>query len=155
MRRPSHSRLPSFRLAMSFAVVAALAWAGLAGAGHHELPRSESTPGTELYIVEPADGATVTSPVRVVFGLRGMGVAPAGTNMPGTGHHHLVIDAPLPKLDEPVPTSENYVHFGKGQTETTVELSPGKHTLQLLLGDMNHIPHKPPVYSKKITITVK
>ena len=127
----------------------------MAWAGHHELPRSESAPETELYIIEPADGATVSSPVRVVFGLRGMGVAPAGTNMPHTGHHHLVIDADLPDLDLPVPTSENYVHFGKGQTETTVELAPGKHTLQLLLGDMNHLPHKPPVVSKKITITVE
>lgn len=142
-------------LATAVAAVAGLGGAAAASADEHELPRFEAPKDAKLYIIEPKDGAKLKSPVRVVFGLRGMGVAPAGVNLPDTGHHHLVIDAPLPDADMPVPATENYVHFGKGQTETSVELAPGKHTLQLILGDMNHIPHKPPVTSKKITITVK
>lgn len=113
-----------------------------------------SAAGAEVYFISPADGATVKSPVTVQFGLRGMGVAPAGTEKANTGHHHLIIDAELPPLEENIPMDENHVHFGGGQTETTVTLAPGTHTLQLLLGDMNHIPHNPAVVSKKITITV-
>lgn len=108
-----------------------------------------------LYIIEPADGAVVSNPVRVVFGLRGMGVAPAGVQRDQTGHHHLIVDAELPDLKAPIPADEHYRHFGGGQTETTLELSPGQHTLQLLLGDFVHVPHDPPVMSKKITITVE
>ncbi|PON19673.1 rod shape-determining protein RodA [Candidatus Entotheonella serta] len=108
-----------------------------------------------VYIIEPTDGAVVSNPVKVVFGLKGMGVAPAGVERDKTGHHHLIIDAELPDLKAPIPADENYRHFGSGQTETTLELSPGQHTLQLLLGDFVHIPHDPPVMSKKITITVK
>lgn len=108
-----------------------------------------------VYIIEPTDGAVVSNPVKVVFGLKGMGVAPAGVERDKTGHHHLIIDAELPDLKAPIPADENYRHFGGGQTETTLELSPGQHTLQLLLGDFVHIPHDPPVMSKKITITVK
>ncbi len=111
-----------------------------------------------VYIISPKDGATVKSPVRVLFGLRGLGVAPAGVDKPKTGHHHLLIDTDLPKgdeLNEPLPADEHHKHFGGGQTETTVELAPGKHTLQLLMGDANHIPHNPPLASKKITITVE
>ncbi len=129
--------------------------AGLAWAAHHELPRHASPDGAEVYIISPKDGATVTSPVTVLFGLRGMGVAPAGIDMPGTGHHHLVVDGELPDLNAPFPTSDKNIHFGKGQTETTIDLPPGKHTLQLIMGDMNHVPHQPAVTSKKITITVK
>ena len=84
-----------------------------------------------------------------------MGVAPAGVNKPNTGHHHLIIDADVPALDAPIPASDNYKHFGGGQTETTIELAPGKHTLQLIMGDLMHIPHDPPVMSRRITITVK
>jgi hypothetical protein len=84
-----------------------------------------------------------------------MGVAPAGTDKANTGHHHLIIDADLPPADAPVPADAQHVHFGGGQTEVSVELSPGEHSLQLLLGDMNHVPHDPPVYSEKITVTVK
>lgn len=131
-----------------------VAVAGLAWAAHHELPRHASPEGAEVYIISPKDGDSVSSPVRVLFGLRGMGVAPAGVDMPNTGHHHLVIDTELPDVDSPFPTTPNNIHFGKGQTETTVELKPGKHTLQLILGDMNHVPHQPAVISKKITITV-
>ena len=109
----------------------------------------------ELYIVAPANGATVKSPVRVVFGLRGMGVAPAGVAHPNTGHHHLVIDAPLPAPGKPVPANEHYRHFGGGQTEAVIELAPGTHTLQLVLGDHLHVPHSPMVASQKITITVE
>lgn len=109
----------------------------------------------ELYFIAPADGAVVESPVKVVFGLRGMGVAPAGVDREGTGHHHLLIDAGLPAMDKPIPSDEHHRHFGGGQTEAMIELEPGKHTLQLVLGDKNHIPHDPPVVSKKITITVK
>ncbi|MEE4186152.1 MAG: DUF4399 domain-containing protein [Gammaproteobacteria bacterium] len=108
----------------------------------------------QVFIVSPADGAAVTSPVTVSFGIEGFSVAPAGTYDAATGHHHLIIDAPLPDLDMPVPADANHIHFGKGQTETTLELEPGEHTLQLLLGDGNHVPHEPPLYSPVITITV-
>ena len=116
---------------------------------------SPSPDGVSLYIISPADGETLSSPVTVKFGLQGMGVAPAGVEIENTGHHHLIIDAGLPALDQPVPADNQHIHFGKGQTETTVELAPGKHTLQLLLGDFTHTPHSPPVMSEKITITVK
>ena len=120
------------------------------------LPKSPSPKGARVYIISPRDGATVKSPVRVRFGLVGMGVAPAGIDLPDTGHHHLIIDLDkLPDLNMPLPASENVVHYGKGQTEAKIELSPGKHTLQLVLGDKIHLPHDPPVISKKITITVE
>lgn len=112
-------------------------------------------PGAEVYFISPKDGETVSSPVTVRFGLKGMGVAPAGTQKDATGHHHLLIDADLPPLDQPVPTDDHHKHFGAGQTETVITLPPGKHTLQLLLGDFSHIPHDPPVKSAQITIIVK
>jgi len=118
--------------------------------------RTPAPAGAAVYFISPANGAVVTSPVTVMFGLKGIGVAPAGVDNPRTGHHHLLIDvAKLPAMDSPVPTDANHKHFGGGQTETTVELAPGTHTLQLLLGDMSHIPHDPPILSEKITITVK
>lgn len=120
-----------------------------------DLPRNPSPKDVELYIISPRDGETVTSPVTVRFGLRGMGVAPAGLAMENTGHHHLLIDAPPPAFNLPIPADANHVHFGKGQTEAQVTLAPGNHTLQLLLADHLHIPHDPPVLSKPITITVK
>ncbi len=116
---------------------------------------TDSPKGAKAYIISPADGETVTSPFKVQFGLEGMGVAPAGVEQENTGHHHLIIDAPLPPLDQPIPKDDQHVHFGGGQTETTVTLPPGKHTLQLLLADFQHVPHNPPVYSEQITITVK
>jgi hypothetical protein len=117
--------------------------------------RTPSPAGAEAYIISPKNGATVHNPVRVQFGLKGMGIAPAGVKFDNTGHHHLLIDTDAPSdLSAPLPSTDKIVHFGKGQTETTLTLTPGKHTLQLLLGDMNHIPHDPPVMSKKITITV-
>src|SRR5262252_2903385 len=118
--------------------------------------RTPSPAGAEVYIISPANGAKVHSPVHVVFGLKGMGVAPAGVKFENTGHHHLLIDTDPPAdQSAPLPATDKIVHFGKGQTETTVTLPPGKHTLQLLLADHQHIPHAPPVISKKITITVK
>ena len=117
--------------------------------------KSKISPDAEVYIVTPADGSVVTSPVTVVFGLRGAGVAPAGITLENTGHHHLIIDAPLPDTNAPIPSDDNHRHFGKGQTEASIELSPGKHTLQLLLGDGLHIPHDNVVASAPITITVE
>ena len=120
-----------------------------------DLPRSPAPPEVELYIISPKDGETVASPVTVRFGLRGMGVAPAGIEMANTGHHHLLIDAGPPPLNQPIPADANHVHFGKGQTEGVVTLAAGRHTLQLLLADHLHIPHDPPVMSKPVTIIVK
>jgi Domain of unknown function (DUF4399) len=112
--------------------------------------------GPSAYIVSPADGATVHNPVTVIFGLRSpFGVAPAGVAKDKTGHHHLLIDTDLPDLAAPIPKDDKHRHFGGGQTETTIELSPGKHTLQLLLGDFAHVPHQPPVMSERITIMVE
>jgi hypothetical protein len=119
--------------------------------------RSAAPAGAEVYIISPANGSTVTGPVTVRFGLKGMGVAPAGVKFDNTGHHHLLIDTDLSqvKLDAPLPSSDKIVHFGKGQTETVVTLTPGKHTLELLFADYLHLPFDPPLHSKKITITVK
>lgn len=120
--------------------------------------RTPSPSGAEAYIISPKNGATVhADKVLVQFGLRGMGIAPAGVKFDNTGHHHLLIDTEVPSdLSKPLPASDKIVHFGKGQTETTLTtLTPGKHTLQLVLGDLNHVPFDPPVISKKITITVK
>ncbi len=118
--------------------------------------REPSPAGAEVYIVSPKDGATIKGPVTVVFGLKGMGIAPAGIRFDSTGHHHLIVDADAPvDLSKPLPADEHNLHFGKGQTETTLTLPPGKHTLQLLLGDSLHTPHEPAVVSKKITIMVE
>lgn len=133
----------------------AILGASIAGLAVAQGKRTPSPAGAEVYFIAPQDGATVSSPVTVKFGLKGMGIAPAGITFDNTGHHHLIVDADLPPLDAPVPTDAQHVHFGKGQTETTLELKPGKHTLQLLLGDFAHTPHDPVVASKKITITVK
>src|ERR1700676_329860 len=111
--------------------------------------------GAAVYIIKPASGAKVKSPVTVVFGLTGMGIAPAGVKFDNTGHHHLLIDTELPSdLTQPLPVSDNIRHFGKGQTEVRLDLPPGKHTLQLLFADFTHTPFMPNVASKKITITV-
>jgi hypothetical protein len=117
--------------------------------------RTPSPAGAEVYIIAPKDGAKVHAPVLVQFGLKGMGIAPAGVKFDNTGHHHLLIDTDPPAdLSAPLPATDKIVHFGKGQTETTLNLAPGKHTLQLLLADQSHIPHNPPVLSRKISITV-
>lgn len=138
-------------------MIAALALAGPLALGSLALAqeRTPSPPGAEVYIISPRNGATVHNPVRVQFGLKGMGVAPAGVKFDNTGHHHLLVDTDAPvDMSAPLPATDKIVHFGKGQTETTLTLKPGKHTLQLLLADMNHVPHQPPVISQKITITV-
>ena len=120
------------------------------------LTRKAAPAGAMAYIVDPADGATVANPVRVVFGLKGIGVAPAGTDRPDAGHHHLLIDAGLPTdLGVPIPNDDTHKHFGGGQTETTLTLAPGKHTLQLLLGDHLHVPFDPPIASSVVTIDVQ
>ncbi|MEO0326867.1 MAG: DUF4399 domain-containing protein [Myxococcota bacterium] len=120
------------------------------------LTRSPAPEGARVFFASPADGATVTSPVALSFGIEGMDVAPAGTPHEHGGHHHLVIDSELPATDAPIPADqpERYKHFGDGSTETSLELAPGEHTLQLILGDHSHIPHDPPVTSEAITITV-
>jgi hypothetical protein len=119
------------------------------------LPRTAAPAGAEVYIQAPADGAEVRSPFVVRFGLRGMGVAPAAINVANTGHHHLLIDVDtLPPDGLPLPATDNIRHFGAGQTEVELSLPPGRHTLQLVLGDHLHIPHEPPVRSPKITIIV-
>ena len=118
--------------------------------------RTPAPAGAEVYIISPKNGAVVHNPVLVQFGLKGMGIAPAGVKSDNTGHHHLLIDTDAPAdQSAPLPASDKIVHFGKGQTETSINLSAGQHTLQLLFADLNHIPHSPPVLSKKITITVK
>jgi hypothetical protein len=110
-----------------------------------------------LYIGYPNNNQTLPAgkPIKVWFGLRNMGVAPKDVKFPNTGHHHLLIDTDLPPLDKEIPNDRNHLHFGAGETETTIELPPGKHTLQLLMGDEKHMPTNPPIYSKKITIYVR
>jgi len=119
------------------------------------LAETARPPNAFVYIISPRDGDTVTSPFRVQFGLSGMGVAPAGVDSPSTGHHHLLIDV-IEALDpnEPIPQDKKHLHFGAGQTEGLIELPPGKHTLQLVLGDWSHHLFSPPVISDVITVNV-
>ena len=139
-----------FQLAIRSLLIAGL----LTAAGAHAAGRTSAPEGAKVYIVSPKDGDTVAQTFTVHFGLSGMGVAPAGVDRPATGHHHLLVDMDeLPPLDQPM--SADIKHFGGGQTEAELTLPPGKHTLQLLLGDMNHVPHDPPVLSDKITIIVE
>lgn len=133
-------------LPLLFSAVATLALAG-------PTPAPEDA---ELYFVALEDGATVSSPVTVAFGLSGMGVAPVGVEHPNTGHHHLLLNVDeLPDMDMPIPADDRHIHFGGGQTEVQLDLEPGTHTLQLLLGDHYHIPHNPPVMSERISIVVE
>ncbi|MFS1526170.1 DUF4399 domain-containing protein [Microbulbifer sp. 2304DJ12-6] len=112
--------------------------------------------GARLYIISPKDGEKVSQTFTVRFGLSGMGVAPAGVNLENTGHHHLLIDVDnLPDLSKPLPANKNIIHYGGGQTETEITLPPGKHTLQLVLGNYLHIPHQNPLMSKKIRVEVE
>jgi hypothetical protein len=136
---------------MILACTAAFVHAGGALAGHSAAPEN-----AQVYFIWPSDGAVINGgKCWVRMGLRNMGVAPKGTDIANTGHHHLLIDTGLPNMDEPVPNDRNHLHFGAGETETRIELPPGRHTLQLLLGDKDHVPHQPPVYSKQITVTVR
>lgn len=113
-----------------------------------------SPPGAEVYFAEIKDGDRIPSKVTIRFGLREMGVAPAGTDRASSGHHHLLIDTELPPLDQPIPNDFNHLHFGSGQTEAEITLKPGPHTLQLLFADKDHVPHNPPVMSARINVTV-
>jgi hypothetical protein len=136
-------------------LVAVLAAAAV-GAAAAQLPKTKSAEGTKVTIEAPANGATVSSPFTVKFGLKGMGVAPAGINHPNTGHHHLLIDMEkLPDFAAALPATDNIRHFGGGQTEVDLTLPPGRHTLQLVFADYLHIPHDRPIVSEKITVTVK
>jgi len=116
---------------------------------------SKGAPAAAVYFITPKNDDIVSGEVVVKFGLQNFGVSPAGLNVNGTGHHHLIIDADLPNLTQPIQADKNHVHFGKGQTEVKLELEPGSHTLQLLLGDYRHVPHNPPIFSNKITIFVQ
>ncbi|EDY80816.1 hypothetical protein VDG1235_433 [Verrucomicrobiia bacterium DG1235] len=141
------------RIKTAFLFVLAFSFACAASAA---LPRTPSPEGAKVYIISPADGETVGKTFTVQFGLKGMGVAPAGIELPNTGHHHLLINAKsLPDEGVPMPMSESLKHFGKGQTEVDLTLEPGTHTLQLVLGDYLHIPHQPVVASEQITVVVK
>ena len=134
-----------------FAIAALIVAATVAGAQERSAPAS----GAEVYIISPKDGATVKGPVVVLFGLKGMGIAPAGVKFDNTGHHHLLVDMDVPSdLNVPMPATDTLLHFGKGQTQTTLTLKPGKHMLQLVFADLNHMAFNPPLVSKKITITV-
>lgn len=134
-----------------FAVMTAVVLAGAPAFA----ARSTSPPNAEEYIIWPPDGAVIHGgKFWLRMGLHNMGICPKGTDHPNCGHHHLLIDTDLPSFDEPIPSDRNHLHFGAGETEARIELPPGKHTLQLLLGDKDHRPYDPPVYSKKITVTV-
>lgn len=138
----------------------ALALAGLTGAAMAAdvptLPTTAAVADAEVYIISPVNGATVKPDVTVRFGLKGMGVAPAGVAKEHTGHHHLLVDViELPAAGQPIPADANHLHFGGGQTETTLQLKPGVHTLQLELADMNHVPFVPALVSRKITVHVE
>ncbi|RCS30289.1 DUF4399 domain-containing protein [Rhodanobacter denitrificans] len=139
--------------ALALTGLTAVAIAAEAPAG---LPVTPAPAGAEVYLIAPLDGATVGREFTVRFGLKGMGVAPAGVAREHTGHHHLLVDVKeLPPAGQPIPKDDRHIHFGGGQTETTLKLKPGTHTLQLELGDENHVPFEPAVVSKKITIHVK
>jgi hypothetical protein len=150
---PAISAIPALRWVSAVVGLSCLALA--ASAAEPAIPRTPRPEQAQVYFISPADGATVVSPVVVRFGLRNMGVAPAGVDQAQTGHHHLIVDAELPPASLPIPKNDHYLHFGGGQTEVSLPLSPGKHTLQLLLGDRNHVPHDPPVASERITIQVE
>jgi len=140
----------SILMALPFCALASIATApAIAG----DTPASRNA---YLYIGWPNDGEIIHAQrFRVWFGMRNIGVAPAGMEKENTGHHHLIIDAPLPPFDQEIPSDKNHLHFGGGQTEAVIELPRGRHTLQLLMGDHNHVPHNPPVYSRQITIQVR
>ncbi|NJN24008.1 MAG: DUF4399 domain-containing protein [Acaryochloridaceae cyanobacterium RL_2_7] len=140
-------------MAVACALVTMLFITGSPSLANVDLP--EAPANAEAYFIAPNNNAKVNSSFDVKFGLKGMGVAPAGVEMENTGHHHLLIDMDsLPDLDRPLPKTDQIKHFGGGQTETQLELTPGKHTLQLLLGNYQHIPHSKPVLSDKVTVIV-
>ena len=119
------------------------------------LELSQGSQTASVYFISPSNQETISGEVTVLFGLKNFGVSPAGLKVTGTGHHHLIIDAELPPMNQPITSDKNHVHFGKGQTEVKLALDPGMHTLQLLLGDYRHVPHNPPIFSKKIMVNIK
>jgi hypothetical protein len=133
-----------------------LIWIAASGAAYSQANGgpTPSPPGAAVYFLELKNGDTLPPKAIIHFGLRGMGVAPAGSDRENSGHHHLLIDTELPPLDQPIPSDFNNLHFGAGQTEAEVNLPPGDHTLQLVLGDKNHVPHSPPVMSERIRVRV-
>jgi hypothetical protein len=138
------------RTRLLVAILVAIAFSGSAAVAQQSTMPADA----KVYILWPSDGQVIKGAFWIRMGLSGAGIAPAGVEKPNTGHHHLIIDADLPPLDQPIPNDHNHLHFGLGQTEARIDLPPGRHTLQLLLGDANHVPHNPPLYSKRITITV-
>ena len=145
-----------FKVLLGLPVVIALILSLIVPAARAETYISHAPDSARVYIAEPADGQTVTSTFAVKFGLVGMGIAPAGVDIENTGHHHLLVDAEkLPDLTTSLPKSDSVLHFGGGQTETELTLSPGEHTLQLILGNYLHIPHDRPVMSDKVTVIVQ
>jgi hypothetical protein len=159
---PIHPNMKILKSFVCIASILAVSCLSAAKPDANKLPRTPSPKGAKAYVILPKDGKTVKPKFKVVFGLRGMGVCPAGIitpegkSPPNTGHHHLLVDMDkLPPLDQPLVASDNLKHFGGGQTEAILELKPGKHTLQLVLADFAHIPHNPPVVSEKVTITVE
>ncbi|HEV7261181.1 MAG TPA: DUF4399 domain-containing protein [Bosea sp. (in: a-proteobacteria)] len=144
---------PAHRSVAGLALIALLPLSGTAWA--QAAPRQPAPKGAQVYFHYPLDGLRVPERFTVRMGLKEMGVAPAGTQWSNTGHHHLLIDTDPGPPDQPIPADYNNVHLGNGQTEVVVTLPKGKHTLQLLLGDHNHVPHDPPVMSRKITVYVR
>ena len=136
--------------------LALVACATAFGAVTAQAQNTPAPPNAQAYIIWPSDGQVIEGgKLWVRMGLRNMGVAPAGVEKPNTGHHHLLVNTGLAPLDQEIPNDRNHLHFGGGQTEAMVELPPGTHTLQLIMGDKDHVPHNPPVVSRQITITVR
>lgn len=140
---------------MKYTIVSLAALAAAAAFGAGAIAQSKAPAGAKVMILEPSNGATVSSPIKVRFGLEGMEIAPAGTEKANAGHHHLLINQKLEDPKSAIPADDKHKHYGKGQTEDTITLPAGEHTLQLVLGDHNHVPHDPVVQSEVIKITVK
>lgn len=149
-RFSTHNRPAAVRMLLAASLLAFCA----AASAQEALPRTPAPERAGVYLIGLEDGAEVSSPLVVRFGLSKMGIAPAGTENPATGHHHLLIDTELADPTVPIPSDDHHRHFGGGQTETTIELPPGEHTLQLVVGDHLHIPHDPPIVSDRITVIV-
>ncbi len=150
--RPDHRANRIVTVVLS---AAALAFGTSLAVGQQRTGPTPAAPGAEVYFADLNDGATIPAKTTLYFGLRNMGVAPAGSDRENSGHHHLLIDTELPPLDQPIPSDFNHLHFGAGQTQAEITLKPGDHTLQLLLGDKNHVPHSPPVMSPRIKVHVE
>ena len=149
------ARSKTMKSLAAVALVGVLGCGGAAAQDRRTGGPSRSTSGAEVYFIDLKDGATVPAKLKLNFGLRNMNIAPAGTDRENSGHHHLLIDSELPPLDQPIPNDFNHLHFGGGQTEAEITLKPGVHTLQLLMGDKDHIPHTPPVMSPRIRVRVE